>query len=289
MDLLGCLEEKNSKFKVLFFSFLPRLGRGQDTFTMMCSKVYFFHRFAVAYNFVKSTEKRCQWKDTASFWLMPFILSYITPARVWNRLTLLSWIVTKVQVNKDQAPCLNCQSWPWCWDYFFQSQFLSLSAKDALSRSSQDSPPSSGYCLLLAEGPRALLTWCQSTKQCPAPWGFAGLQISPPLKHTVLDHQETAGSDSVLLPNETIGICVWLVSAGCHNHSRDFHWVWKTPLSHLLASSQRYCSKSSMLQRQVLHSYATQDHQYIQKLGGKKIITKPNKNKNKGKKIKRKK
>lgn len=45
------------------------------------------------------------------------------------------------------------------------------------------------------------------------------------LKHTAQRWQETAGSDSVLLSVEITGICVWAVFVGCHNHSKDFHWV----------------------------------------------------------------
>lgn len=189
----------------------------------MCSKVNFFHCFAVTYVSVKWTEKHCQWKDTETFWSVPFILCYFTAARAWNRLTLLSWIITKVQVNKDQAPCLKCQWWPWCQDYFFQSQ-ASLFPFPFL-RMHWAAAAEIHHLLLAPSGLRALLTWCQATQQCPVPWQFVGLQIPLPLKHTVLRWQEAAGSDSVLLSVEIAGICVWVVSAGCHNHSKDFHWV----------------------------------------------------------------
>lgn len=143
-------------------------------------------------------------------------LHYFTAAWAWNSLTLLSQIITKVPVSKDQAPCLNCQSWSWCLDSFFWSQASSFPIPFCEGHTEQQWQPRF-TTFLWFPGDRGAGGFGYVMPGYPAVPSalriFVGLQIPPPPKHAVLHWQEAAGSDSVLLSVEIIGICVWVLSA----------------------------------------------------------------------------
>lgn len=183
-----------------------------------------------------------QLKDTENLGLVPFIPRYcFIAAPAWSRLTTLSQIITRSpgQQRLSSSSKLSVIT-------LMPGLFLWVPrALCVLSPPAKAGQQQLSLWLPVGWGPGACLGRARPLSSARHPEDFwAAHRPPPPPKHTEPRWQGPAGCDSVLLSAEITGICVWVVSAGCHGQPNHFYRASKAPLAQLSASSSSCCSKS---------------------------------------------